>query len=171
MTVVDLLDRKIAGLLQDDNRLTAAEIGHVVGLSVSAANERVRRLNGAGVIRGNHAVLDPERVGLPLCAFILVDLVPHADDAAFRAALAARPEIQEIHQVAGPHCYLLKLRTGDTRALQRCLADGIKRQADVLRTETVIVLETIKESVTLALAEAATDVAPVIGHDGGRGGA
>jgi Lrp/AsnC family leucine-responsive transcriptional regulator len=148
---MDAVDRKIARLLQTDNRLSHAEIGAAVGLSVSAANERVRRLNSSGVIRGNHAVLDPDQTGLPLCAFVFVDLTPHPDEAGFRAAMTARPEIQELHQVAGPHCYLIKIRVSGTRALQRMLTDHIKSHPDVLRTETVMVLETVKETPRLAL--------------------
>ncbi len=153
---MDAVDRKILRLLQADNRLSNAEIGQAVGLSVSAANERVRRLNSSGIIRGNHAVLDPDRVGLPLCAFAFIDLAPHPDEDGFRADIAARPEVQEIHQVAGAHCYLLKIRAGGTRALQRFLTEHVSRQSDVLRTETVIVLETIKETSELGLPEPAT---------------
>ncbi len=159
ITSVDAVDRKIACLLQADNRLSNAEIGDAVGLSVSAANERVRRLNSTGVIRGNHAVLDPDRVGLSLCAFVYVDLAPHPDEAGFRAAASARPEVQEVHQVAGAHCYLLKIRAGGTRALQRFLTEHVKSQPDVLRTETVIVLETLKETSALGLPEAETSSA------------
>lgn len=155
---MDDIDRKIACLLQTDNRLSNAEIGSAVGLSVSATNERVRRLNSSGVIRGNHAVLDPDHVDLPLCAFVFVDLAPHPDEAGFRTAVAARPEIQELHQVAGAHCYLVKIRASGTRGLQRVLTDHIKIQPDVLRTETVMVLETIKETSQLALTAPSTIV-------------
>ncbi|MBW4024587.1 MAG: Lrp/AsnC family transcriptional regulator [Proteobacteria bacterium] len=155
---MDDIDRRIACLLQTDNRLSNAEIGAAVGLSVSAANERVCRLNSSGVIRGNHAVLDPERVDLPLCAFVFVDLAPHPDETGFRAAIAARPEVQEVHQVAGPHCYLVKIRVSGTRALQSLLTHQIKSQPHVLRTETVMVLETVKESSQLALPTSATSV-------------
>ena len=148
---MDATDRDILRLLQTDNRLSSAEVGQAIGLSVSAVNERTRRLNSSGVIRGNHAVVQPERVDLPLCAFVFVDLAPHPEEAGFRAEIAKRPEVQEVHQVAGSHCYLLKVRTGGTRALQRFLADHLKRQPDVLRTETVIVLETVKETPELAL--------------------
>lgn len=148
---MDAIDRDILRLLQADNRLSSAEIGQVVGLSVSAVNERTRRLNGSGVVRGNHAVVQPERVDLPLCAFVFVDLAPHPGEAAFRSGVAGRPEVQEVHQVAGSHCYLLKVRIGGTRELQRFLTDHVKSQPDVLRTETVIVLETIKETPELAL--------------------
>ena len=153
MSAMDRFDRKIVCLLQADNRLSSAEIGQAVGLSVSAANERVRRLSSSGVIRGNHAVLDPDRVGLSLCAFVFIDLAPHPDEAGFRAAIAARPEVLEVHQVAGPHCYLLKIRSSGTRALQSFLTEHVKSQPDILRTETVIVLETVKETPELALAE------------------
>lgn len=149
------MDRKMLCMLQADNRLSNAEIGQAVGLSVSAANERVRRLNSSGVIRGNHAVLDPDRVDLSLCAFVFVDLAPHPDEAGFRVEICGRPEVQEVHQVAGIHCYLLKVRTSGMRTLQGFLTERIKSQPDVLRTETVIVLETIKETSELAIAEPA----------------
>jgi len=148
---MDAADREILRILQADNRLSSAEIGQAVGLSVSATNERVRRLNSSGVIRGNHAVLDPDRVDLPLCAFVFVDLAPHPDEEAFRRQVAARAEVQEVQQVAGSHCYLLKVRVAGTKALHRFLSDHIKSQADVLRTETVIVLETVKDTPTMAL--------------------
>ena len=154
MPAVDGLDRKILGLLQANNQVSNAEIGEAVGLSVSAANERVRRLNSSGVVRANRAVLDPDRVELALCAFVFVDLAPHPDESGFRAGMAGRAEVQEIHQVAGVHCYLLKIRAGGTRALQRFLAEHVKSQPDVLRIESVIVLETVKETSALALPEA-----------------
>lgn len=153
---MDAIDRKVICLLQTDNRLSNAEIGVAVGLSVSAANERVRRLNSSGVIRGNRAVIDPERVDLPLCALVFIDLAPHPDEARFRAGIVARPEVQEVHQVAGAHCYLIKVRSAGTRALQRFLSEHVSSQPDVLRTETIIVLETIKETSELGLQEPAT---------------
>ncbi len=91
-----------------------------------------------------------------MCAFVFVDLAPHPDEAGFRADIAARAEVQEIHQVAGPHCYLIKIRAGGTRALQRFLTAHVGSQRDVLRTETVIVLETVKETSELRLPEPAT---------------
>ena len=68
----------------------------------------------------------------------------------------ARPEVQEVHQVAGAHCYLIKVRSAGTRALQRFLSEHVSSQPDVLRTETIIVLETIKETSEHGLQEPAT---------------
>jgi Lrp/AsnC family transcriptional regulator, leucine-responsive regulatory protein len=148
---MDQLDVDILRLLQSDNRLSSAEVGQAVGLSVSAVNERTRKLNSSGVIQGNYAVVHAERVGLPLCAFIFVDLAPHPNEEGFRLAVSQRPEIQEVHQVAGSHCYMLKIRAAGTRELQQLLTDHIKSQPDVLRVETVIVLEVVKETSKLPL--------------------
>ncbi len=84
----------------------------------------MRRLNSSGVIRGNRAVLDPDRVELPLCAFVFIDLALHPGEAGFRADIAARPEVEEIHLVAGQNRDDLRSRDdqGDVRA--RAPGDG-----------------------------------------------
>lgn len=149
---MDGTDTEIMRLIQRDNRAAAGEIGRAVGLSVSAAAERVRRLNAAGIVRANRAVLDPAAVGLSLLAFIFVDLVPQADEPDFVAAMQAMPAVLEVHHVAGAHSYLLKTRVRDTAALQDLVANQLKRRrADVFRTETLVVLETSKETTELPL--------------------
>ena len=152
---MDATDLHILRLLQADNRRSAADLGAEVGLSVSAASDRVRRLNAAGIVAANRAVLDPQRTGLGLLAFTFVDLEPRADEAAFAEALRARPEVQEAHHVTGPHSWLLKLRVRDTAALQHFMAHHLKPLPGVLRSETVIALDTAKETTELALPAAA----------------
>jgi Lrp/AsnC family leucine-responsive transcriptional regulator len=148
---MDDTDLAILGLLQADNRRSAAEVGQVVGLSVSAASDRIRRLHANGTIRGGRAVLEPERLGLDLCAFIFVDLEPRADEAAFAAALRDMPEVQEAHHVTGPHSWLLKVRLRNTAALQVLIAERLKGLPQVMRSETLIVLHTGKETTELPL--------------------
>lgn len=149
---MDTHDLQILQLIQSDNRRSAAEIGQEVGLSVSAVSDRLRRLNASGAVVGNRAVIDPARVGLSACAFLFVDLEPRADETAFAAALRALPEVQEAHHITGPHSWLLKVRVRDTAALQRFLAERLKPLAGVLRTETLIALDTAKETSELAFA-------------------
>jgi Lrp/AsnC family leucine-responsive transcriptional regulator len=148
---MDPLDLKILGALQADNRRSAAELGEAVGLSVSAASDRVRRLNASGAVVANRAVLDPRKLGLNLCAFVFIDLEPRADEAAFAAALAPMAEVQEAHHVTGPHSWLLKIRTRDTDALQALLTTRIKTLPGVLRSETFVALAAAKETTELAL--------------------
>lgn len=149
---MDPIDAHILRLLQADNRRSAADLGQEVGLSVSAASDRVRRLNACGLIRANRAVVDPTLADLSLCAFMFVDLEPRADEHAFAQTLLRLPEVLEAHHITGPHSWLLKVRTRDAAALQHLLANRLKSLPGVLRTETIIALDTAKETTELALA-------------------
>lgn len=153
MTVIDKLDRRILGLLQRDAKLTNAELGQRVGLSVSAVNERVRKLQAAGVIRGFAARLDPEALGRGICAFVLVLIERPEQEAAFLEAVASAKQVQECHHVTGDYSYLLKLRVGSTAELERTLRQGLKALPGVVRTQTMIALSSPKESFALDVAE------------------
>ena len=148
---MDASDLETLRLLPADNRMSSADVGRAVGLSISATNERIRRLNSSRVIRGNHAILDPDKVDLPLCAFVFIGLSARADEEGFRGHLAGRQEVQEVQQISGSHSYLLKVRVSGPEALRRLLSKQIKSQAGVLRVEVLIVLETVKDAPIIAL--------------------
>jgi len=151
---MDKSDKEILRILQADNRVSSNSIGQEIGLSVSAVNERVRRLNASGVVRANRAALDPKAVGLGLCAFLFVDLDARSDDEErFVARVTAIPEVLEVHHITGRHSYLLKVRAADTSGLQALLADKLKRLPGVMRTESTVVLETYKETSELPLSD------------------
>ncbi len=150
--MLDAIDRKICALLQENARASSTEVAQAVSLSVSAANERIRRLSANGAIRGWHAALSPELFGADLCAFMLIDMDFEGESDAV-AALTARDEVQELHHISGPHSYLMKLRLADTRALQSFLSDVVKPLPAVLRTESIITLDTAKETPAIALKE------------------
>ncbi len=149
---MDAIDRQIARIIQREGRTSSAEIAEMVGVSVSTANERVRRLASTGVIKAWRAVLDPYRVGAGLCGFMMVDMAYNGEEEA-KAALAERPEVQELHHVSGPHSYLLKVRVADTSALQKFLQEHVKPLKAVQRTETIVVLETGKETTEVLIVD------------------
>lgn len=149
---MDAIDLQILRLLQEDNRCSAAELGQKSGLSISATNDRVRRLNASGVIRANRAIVNPNAVGLHLCAFIFVDLEPRANESAFAKALFKLPGVLEAYHVTGPHSWLLKAFVCDSSALQLLIAKELKSLPGVLRTETLIALDIAKETTALPLA-------------------
>jgi Lrp/AsnC family leucine-responsive transcriptional regulator len=149
---MDTIDLKLLRLVQVDSRRSAADLGQEIGLSVSAVSERLRKLNASGVIKATHAVIEPAKVGISLCAFIFIDLEPRADEGLFAKKLAKLAEVQEAHHVTGPHSWLIKVRVPDTDALQYLIARQIKILPGVLRSETVIVLGTAKETSELPLA-------------------
>ena len=77
---MDLVDRKILELLQDDATLSVAEIGQRVGLSQTPCWKRIQRLEARGIIRGRVAVLDPEKLGLGLTVFVSVETGDHSQE-------------------------------------------------------------------------------------------
>jgi len=151
MPVMDNIDRKICGIIQRDGRKSSAEIAEVVGVSVSTANERVRRLASTGVITAWRGVLDPVQAGAGLCGFILLDMAYEGEAEAIEV-LEQRQEIQELHHISGAHSYLAKIRVADTAALQDFLQTIVKPLAAVQRTETIFVLDTVKETTEVVIA-------------------
>ena len=144
------MDLQILSLLQSDARITNAEIARQVGMAPSAVLERVRKLEERGVIERYEARLDPKAFGLGLTAYCLVRTT-FSDSTDQAKRLAAIPEIQEVHEVAGEDCFLIKLRARDTDALSVLLREKIACIPGVTSTKTTIVLKTEKETGTLPL--------------------
>jgi Lrp/AsnC family leucine-responsive transcriptional regulator len=137
---VEEINRTIIGLLAADGRMSFTELARRTGLSVSAAQQRVRRLEQRGVIRGYSAVISPEEIGLPLTAFVSIKPFDAAapDDAPER--LAHLRAIEACHSVAGDESYSLKVRVASPVALEEVLQEI--RAAASVSTHTTIVLST-----------------------------
>jgi Lrp/AsnC family transcriptional regulator, leucine-responsive regulatory protein len=141
---VEEIDRAIVAALTTDGRLSYTDLAEKVGLSVSAAHQRVRRLEQRGVIRGYVAHVDYATLNLPLTAFVAIrplDL-SQADDAPDR--LADLPEIEACYSVAGDDFYLLLVRVASPADLERLLQE-IRGAANVT-TRTTVVLSTPYEN-------------------------
>jgi Lrp/AsnC family transcriptional regulator, leucine-responsive regulatory protein len=140
---VEETDRAIVRELTLDGRLSYTDLAERVGLSVSAAHQRVRRLEQRGVIRGYTALVEYQALGLPLAAFVAIrPLDPsQPDDAPDR--LAGLPEIEACYSVAGEDFYLLLVRVGGPADLERLL-QHIRSAANVT-TRTTVVLSTAYE--------------------------
>lgn len=147
---MDDIDRKIIDVLQKDGRMAQAQIAEAVGLSVSAVNERVRRLTEAGTF-AIKAVPNPEAVGFGVTAFLLVLLGKPSDDAPFCAAMAEVPEVQEVHHVTGEWSYLLKVRARSVGDLESLMQQRIKTAPGITRSFTMIALSSPKETSALPM--------------------
>jgi Lrp/AsnC family leucine-responsive transcriptional regulator len=104
----DATDWRILEALQTQGRATFAELARAVSMSSSAVTERVRRLEEAGVIEGYAAVVDQERIGLPILAFVRLRY-PNGNHKPFHDLLDTTPEILEAHHVTGDDCFVLKV--------------------------------------------------------------
>jgi Lrp/AsnC family transcriptional regulator, leucine-responsive regulatory protein len=140
---LDDVDRTIVQSLRADGRATLATLAEASGLSQSAVQARVRKLETRGVITGYRAVVDPEAVGLPIAAY--VEITPldqsQADDAPER--LRDVDGIEACWSVAGASNYLLLVRVPSPSALEDLLG-RIRREAGV-STRSTIVLRTYFE--------------------------
>jgi len=143
---LDEIDLQILALLQDDARMSNAEIGRRVGLVASAIFQRLHKLEEAGVILGHETRVDPDAVGLGLAAFIFVTVDERVGSLETAHRLAALPEVQELHHIAGEDCYVLKVRVPGTGELGALLREKVGVIEAVRSTRTTIVLETIKET-------------------------
>jgi Lrp/AsnC family leucine-responsive transcriptional regulator len=137
---VEEIDRKIVSLLSTDGRMSFTELARQTGLSVSAAHQRVRRLEQTGVIRGYVAICNADDIGLPLTAFISIKPFDAAapDDVPQRLERVAA--IEACHSVAGDENYILKVRVASPAALEDLLQE-IRTVAGV-STRTTVVLST-----------------------------
>jgi Lrp/AsnC family leucine-responsive transcriptional regulator len=134
---VEETDRAIVAALAADGRLSYTDLADKVGLSVSAAHQRVRRLEQRGVIKGYAARVDYEALGLPLTAFVAIRPLDSAapDDAPQR--LAGLPEVESCYSVAGEDFYLLLVRVRSPGDLERLLQE-IRTAANVATRSTVV---------------------------------
>jgi Lrp/AsnC family transcriptional regulator, leucine-responsive regulatory protein len=137
---LDDIDRILMRELVADGRATLAELAASAGLSVSAVQSRVRRLESRGVVAGYSARINPEAVGQLLSAFVAITpLDPSRPDDA-PARLAHIEEIESCHSVAGEESYILLVRVESPRALEDLL-QRIRTAANV-QTRSTIILNT-----------------------------
>ena len=144
--MIDETDSTILDLLQENARISQADVARVVGLAPSAVLERIRKLESRGIIRGYAALVDPHALNQSMLAFVAVrtEETPGNNDVA--NALAKCPEVLELHHVAGDDCYLLKVRARDAEHVGQLLRHRFGRIPGVKSTRTTIVLETVKET-------------------------
>ena len=118
MKKLDHVDRKILAILQEDASLAVAEVAARVGLSQTPCWRRIQRLRADGVIEATVVRVKPEAVGLGLTVFIEIEAHDHSPEwlSAFTQAVVARPEVLEIHRMAGDIDYLLRVAVSDMAA-------------------------------------------------------
>jgi len=146
-------DQQIVDLLQNDGKLSYAEIGEAIELSISAVKERVKKLIASGTLASNVYLVNPSAVGIEVCAFVLLQIPDPKLEEGFIRSIDDLPEVQECHCVSGEYAYILKVRTRDIDSLERLLNKRINAIEGVERTNTMISFKVIKERTQLHLTE------------------
>ena len=155
---LDRTDVRILDALQRDGRITNQELADAVALSPSPCLRRVRRLEEEGFIRQYVALLDPERIGLGLLAYVNVKLEKRAlakggrfafDD--FRDAVRAWPEVVACYATTGDSDYLMRVHVSDLAHFSRFVMDTLLKYPGVLDVRSSFALERIKDTTALPL--------------------
>jgi Lrp/AsnC family leucine-responsive transcriptional regulator len=144
-TTLDVIDRKLLALIQDNAKLSQAELAKAVGLTAPSVNERIRKLERGGVIRGYVALLDERKLGHDITAFVEIFIEHPKFESGFIAAVGDLDEVLECHHITGEFSLLLKVRVRDMAAFRKLLIEKLNTVRGVRQTRTLIVLATAKE--------------------------
>ena len=143
---LDKQDRKIQRELQQNARLTTAELAEHVGMSTTACWNRTRQLENDGYIRGYVALIDQQKLGLSDIVIVEVTLNRHDEDvlARFGAELAALPEVLEAYLVSGDYDYLVKVAVDGTAGYERFLREKLYRISGIQHSRSMFALRCMK---------------------------
>ncbi|MBI5717580.1 MAG: Lrp/AsnC family transcriptional regulator [Burkholderiales bacterium] len=150
---LDSIDRSILEVLQQQGRISNQELAQRVHLSPSACLRRVKALEEAGVIAGYVALLNPKAVGQPGTSFTIINLdgTQPGKLEAFEQAVRDSPQILDCFYVAGANDYLVRFTYKDAEDLERFHAEVLPRLPGVMRSNSMLVLRTVKRTTALAL--------------------
>ena len=122
---LDGIDRKLLSLLQDNAKLSQAELAKAVGLTAPSVNERIRKLERGGVIRGYVALLDERKLGHDITAFVEIFIEHPKFESGFIQAAGDMDEVLECHHITGEFSLLLKVRVKDMQAFRKLLIEKL----------------------------------------------
>ncbi len=150
---LDVFEKRILALLQQDGSLSTAAIAEQVGLSASPCWRRIDRLERDGFIKRRVALVDRKRVGLNAQIFAQVKLNAHgrANLDEFANAIRAFPEVLECYVLMGPVDFLLRIVAPDIEAYERFFFDRLSRLSGVQEVNSTIALSEIKSTTALPI--------------------
>lgn len=149
----DQKDRELLTHLQDNARMTSAEIGSLVGLSPSGVQKRLRKLEDNGVVQKYATVVNRKIFGLDMMVFVQVTLQGHTPElvGVFDSAMQEMPEVLECHRVIGLADYLLKVVVKNNEHLDDFIMKKLLPIPAVERVNSHLVLKAIKETTNVGL--------------------
>jgi Lrp/AsnC family transcriptional regulator, leucine-responsive regulatory protein len=150
---LDSIDVAILETLQANGRLSNLELAQQVHLSPSACLRRVKHLEESGVIAQYVALLNPKAVGAHGTSFTIVNLETLGGHALedFEQAVRAEPRILDCYYVAGSNDYLIRFTYQDAEDLERFHTEVLMKLPGVARSNSMLVLRTVKKTTALAL--------------------
>ena len=150
--MLDRLDMQILDALQRDATVSMVQLGAQVGLSSTPCWKRVKRLEDEGFIERRVAVVNRQKVGLPVTVFVSIRAGQHDEKwlARFAAVVSTLPEVQEFHRMSGDVDYLLKVAASSIEGYDRFYKKLISL-VDLAGVSSAFSMEEIKSTTALPL--------------------
>jgi Lrp/AsnC family leucine-responsive transcriptional regulator len=149
--LLDNIDLRILQLMQENARISNVDMAKQLEMAPSAVLERVKKLEQKQVILRYTTGINPAAVGQRLLAFIFIRTADGFGSGVTGTCLAGIEEVQEVHNITGEDCYLVKVRTADSAALMSLMRNKFAKIPTIQSTKTTIVLETVKEEQKLTI--------------------
>ena len=151
--ILDKIDLTILRLMQENARISNADLARELNMAPSGVLERVKKLEHKNVILQYTTRLNPAPLQQKLLAFVFMKAADGLGCSTTGKELAKIPEVQEVHNIAGDDCYLVKIRTADSASLMELMRNQFSKIPNILSTRTTIVLETVKEQQQIIIPE------------------
>ncbi len=155
MDNLDKKDLSILNELQKDCRQSTRELAKKLKIPATTIHLRIKKLVQSEVIKGFSAIVDPDKVGLPVTAFILVRRAYHKKGGIksenIGETLAKIPEAEEVHVISGDYDALIKVRGKDEKVVGSWVVDRLWNTPEVARTVTMFALHKSKDTHVLPL--------------------
>lgn len=150
---LDTTDLALLRELQDDARLTSAELGTRLSISQSPAWRRLKRLEQVGVIEGYRAVLNRKQLGLSVLAMVQISMDRHDDTSAraFEQAVSEIPQVVFCHGMSGPEDFLLLVVARDLEDYSNTLLGKLRSLPSVKSIRTSFSLKAIKDDIAIRI--------------------
>jgi Lrp/AsnC family leucine-responsive transcriptional regulator len=150
---LDKTDLKILKIIQDNAKITNLQLSMEIGLSPAPTLERVKKLEGAKLIRGYYTQLDNEALGIGISAIIQITLTRQIENAIsnFKNEINKIPEIMECYQVTGNADYVLIVMVKDIRGFETLISQKLSKMEEIGQMQTMVVLSKPKDSKVLPI--------------------
>jgi DNA-binding Lrp family transcriptional regulator len=150
---LDKTDLKILRILQENAKITNLQLSGEIGLSPAPTLERVKKLENAKLIRGYHAGLNEEALGIGIRAIIQITLTRQIENAisSFKKEISRIPEIMECYQVTGSADYILIVMLKDIRDFEALISQRLSKMEEIGQMQTMMILSKVKDSKVLPL--------------------
>ena len=151
--VLDSIDKQLLKLLQEDCKQTTKALSHLLGLSVTAVYERIKKLESRGVIHKYVALLDKKEVAKTFVAFCHVKLVQHSQDYVIKFEREVRKldEVLDCYHISGDYDYLLKVLVEDMEAFREFMVKKLTRIDHIGSTHSMFMISEVKHSTAIVL--------------------